>query len=335
MRVHGFAKSVLVASLTLAACGDEAPSLVGRWEPVEQFDSGFAGVLDLNDDGTFASGMVVQVSFPYSIEGSTLVLRNGEGEQGGDVRVQHSIEGDELLFDGVRGRRRVDVATPGVHPIVGVWTYEHDTRAAAYERFGEDGIFDLRIPMAGLTEGRFTVSGSNLMLERQGERRVCSFERGGGLLRLTEKGGRPNVLRLVPRWYPLAIDDAEIARRAGIDEGGTEGSLSINPKFLSFGLVRPGAPVVRSVRLESLDPSFDPSSVSVTLEGEDGAPLQWAERYSTRIEPMLGTNAVDIHLSLDGAPAGAEGSFRGVMVIQTGRPSQPQEPVRFSGVCRK
>lgn len=113
------------------------------------------------------------------------------------------------------------------------------------------------------------------------------------------------------------------------------GIISLNPQYLSLGLVRPGSPVVRNVKLVSQDPNFDLSNVTVTIEGDNGEPLQWAEHFSTAVKPALGQNAVDIQLSLDGLPEGADGSFRGIMVVKTGHPSKPQEVVRFSGVCRK
>ena len=71
-------------------------------------------------------------------------------------------EGDVMQFDGVSTRRRVSPATQGVHPIVGVWTYEHYTKSTAYERFSADGKMDLRIPMPGRSNGRYTVSKSTL-----------------------------------------------------------------------------------------------------------------------------------------------------------------------------
>jgi len=334
MRVYGFAASIVLAALALVACGTEVPAPVGRWEPVEQFDSGFAGVLDLREDGTFASGMVVQVSFPYSIEGSTLVFRKGTAGGDGDERVQLAIEGDELRFDGVPARRRVGVATPGVHPIVGVWTYEHYTKATAYERFGTDGMVDLRIPMPGPPNGRFTVTGSTLTLEGPGDPRVFSFEREGALLWLTEEGQSPNALRPVPRWYPFPIDETESARLADAYGDGAPGIISLDTKFLSFGLVRPGARVVRKLRLQSHDPNFDLSNVSVTFTGDDGEPLQRAERYRTEITPVLGMHAVDIQLTLDGVPEGSDGSFRGLLVIETGhtlRTASGAEPALAAG----
>lgn len=63
IHVNRFAASIVLVSLALVACGEDAAPLVGRWEPVEQPDSGIAGVMDLRQDGTIVRGMVVQVSF--------------------------------------------------------------------------------------------------------------------------------------------------------------------------------------------------------------------------------------------------------------------------------
>lgn len=334
MRVNRFAASIVLTSLALVACGKDAAPLVGRWEPVEQLDSGFSGVLDLREDGIVASGMVVQVSFPYSIEGSTLVFPSADGGRTEDGRVELSIEGEEMLLDGVPAKRRVGLATPGVHPIVGVWTYEHYTKSTAYERFSADGRVDLRIPMPGPSNGRYTVSDSMLTLEFKDGVSEFSFVRKGDLLMLTKKGDQPQSFRLVSPWYPLLIDDADITRLAGTADNRVPGSFSVDPRTLPLGLVRPGSSVVRNVKLVSQNPNFDLSNLSVTLEGENGEPLQWSEHFSTAITPVPGMNAVDIELILEGVPAGFDGSFRGVMVIKTGHPSTQPELVRFAGVAR-
>ncbi len=113
------------------------------------------------------------------------------------------------------------------------------------------------------------------------------------------------------------------------------GPLTFTPQFVSLGLVRPGQRVPRNVKVISHDPDFDLSNLKVELLGEQGKPLRWAEYFSTSIQPASGlANAVDVQLRLDGLPDGAEGSFRGVMVIHTGHPKKPELQVRFSGVCR-
>jgi len=113
------------------------------------------------------------------------------------------------------------------------------------------------------------------------------------------------------------------------------GAVSLNPLYLSMGLVRPGQPVVRNVKLTAHDPSVDLSAVTVEIGGENGEALPWAEYFAASISPTPGMNAVDITLTLNGLPEGADGSFRGVITVRTGIPAKPEELVRFSGVCRK
>ncbi len=113
------------------------------------------------------------------------------------------------------------------------------------------------------------------------------------------------------------------------------GALSLQPQYVSLGLVRPGQPVVRNVRLTCHEPEFDLSNVSVEVTGEGATELAWADRFAATVKPVSGSNAVDIELRLTGLPDDADGSFRGRVNIKTGHPSKPEEFFRFSGVCRK
>ncbi|MBL6721976.1 MAG: DUF1573 domain-containing protein [Planctomycetes bacterium] len=114
------------------------------------------------------------------------------------------------------------------------------------------------------------------------------------------------------------------------------GVMSYTPQFVSMGLVRPGQVVPRTVKVISHDPEFtlDPAKMSVELAADAGVPLKWAEHFVTEIKPAQGVNGVDVELRLSGLPEGADGSFRGKMIIRTGHPAKPTMEVRFSGVCR-
>ncbi|MEM8713132.1 MAG: DUF1573 domain-containing protein, partial [Planctomycetota bacterium] len=113
------------------------------------------------------------------------------------------------------------------------------------------------------------------------------------------------------------------------------GALSLQPQYVSLGLVRPGQPVVRNVRLTCHEPEFDLSGVTVEVTGEGANELAWADRFQASVKPVSGSNAVDIELRLTGLPDDADGSFRGRVNIKTGHPSKPEDFFRFSGVCRK
>lgn len=113
------------------------------------------------------------------------------------------------------------------------------------------------------------------------------------------------------------------------------GVLSYTPQFLSMGLVRPGQRATRTAKVISHDEGFSLADVKVRIEGETGQELAWKEYFSATVKPATGMEgAVDVELRLDGLPDGADGSFRGVMVIETGHPDKPELQVRFSGVCR-
>ncbi|MEM9380347.1 MAG: DUF1573 domain-containing protein [Planctomycetota bacterium] len=113
------------------------------------------------------------------------------------------------------------------------------------------------------------------------------------------------------------------------------GALSLQPQYVSMGLVRPGQPVVRNVRLTCHEPDFDLSGVTAEIVPEGNRPLMWADRFAATVKPVSGSNAVDIELRLDGLPEEADGPFRGRVLIKTGHPAKPEDFFRFSGVCRK
>ena len=113
------------------------------------------------------------------------------------------------------------------------------------------------------------------------------------------------------------------------------GALSLQPEYVSLGLVRPGQPVVRNVRLTAHKPDLDLSAVTVEVTGEGDKELPWADRFAASVKPVSGSNAVDIELRLTGLPDDADASFRGRVIIKTGYEAKPEESFRFSGVCRK
>lgn len=113
------------------------------------------------------------------------------------------------------------------------------------------------------------------------------------------------------------------------------GALSMQPAYISLGLVRPGQPQVRSTRLTAHEEDFDLSGVKVEVVGEGGQELLWADRFAATVKPVAGSNAVDVELRLEGLPDEADGAFRGRVKITTGHESKPELFLRFSGVCRK
>jgi hypothetical protein len=113
------------------------------------------------------------------------------------------------------------------------------------------------------------------------------------------------------------------------------GPVSITPQFVSLGLVRPGQRKPSTLRITSHVPGFDLTGVTVELQGEQGKPMTWAERFRTSVKPVAGLdNAVDVEVLLEGLPEGTSGPLQGVIVIKTGHESRPELQVRLTGVCR-
>ncbi|MFT5051374.1 MAG: hypothetical protein ACI8QZ_002785, partial [Chlamydiales bacterium] len=113
------------------------------------------------------------------------------------------------------------------------------------------------------------------------------------------------------------------------------GVLSVSPQYLSMGLVRPGQPVSRSVRIVSNEIELDLSKVKARIQGTAGSDFAWAEHFTPIVRPIEGqAKAMEIELRLDGLPEGSEGSFKGEMILETGVAAKPEMKVTFSGVCR-
>jgi hypothetical protein len=199
-----------------SARSDQAGSLVGRWEPIVKSSGGICAVLDLLEDGTFVSGLAVQVDLKYSLEGSRLSLLQGEKVLEFEFPWDVAFVGQRMTIPGEPARTRLGAAVTGASPIVGVWTYEHHTGPTAYERYEADGTCQLRIPMLGETRGRWKVAGGVLTLETNGTLEVSSFEMEmtGDLLTITNKAAaaRPRTLRRTSAWYEFPLSAEESAK---------------------------------------------------------------------------------------------------------------------------
>ncbi|MCA8975786.1 MAG: hypothetical protein KDC98_13775 [Planctomycetes bacterium] len=186
--------------------------LVGRWEPVEKSLGGVCAVLELLKDGTFVSGMAVQVDMNYSLEGGKLsvMFHGSEVMDGVDVE----FFGERMMIAGEPVRMRIGGPVAGSAPMVGVWTYEHYTGVPAYERYGSDGELELRIALSGETRGRWMLAGDILTLDTGGTLDVSACEISGDLLTIAAKvaGGRSRTLRRTEPWYDFPLTVAKVEK---------------------------------------------------------------------------------------------------------------------------
>ena len=112
------------------------------------------------------------------------------------------------------------------------------------------------------------------------------------------------------------------------------GMVHATPGFVGFGLVRPGEVVERNVELECFDDFKLTADLPIEIGGLYGGEFEYADHFTTTLEPLEDGKKLDLLLRLEGLPETATGSFGGVMNIQVGHPAMESLTVRFSGVCR-
>jgi len=153
-----------------------------------------------------------------------------------------------------------------------------------------------------------------------------------------------------PIGYPVSLHSDELVQGAAPGPDGStpsygvtvmvtarvRGLISFEPQYLSFGLVRPGQIVSRSIKVKSYDPEFAFSEPKVRLVGPNPAKpdFAWTDSFSHVVRPAQDNKEFDVELTLDGLPETVDGSFQGRVVIETGHPTKPEVEVLFSGVCR-
>lgn len=140
------------------------------------------------------------------------------------------------------------------------------------------------------------------------------------------EGAKPGVDGEVPRYGATVMT-----------QGRVRGLIAWEPQYLSFGLVKPGQVTSRTFNMQSFDPDFEfGSDLKMSFVGpHDGQPdFKWADSFSAVARPSASGKGVDIEVTLNGLPEGADGAFQGRLVIQTGHASKQEVAVLFSGVCR-
>jgi hypothetical protein len=112
------------------------------------------------------------------------------------------------------------------------------------------------------------------------------------------------------------------------------GMVHADPAFISFGLVRPGEVVERSLRIECHDDFQLSADMPATLEGLQGQEFEYAEAFSISVVPVDDGRLFELKMRIEGLPDEVNGSFGGILKIAVGHPWMKELTVRFSGVCR-
>jgi hypothetical protein len=61
---------------------------------------------------------------------------------------------------------------------------------------------------------------------------------------------------------------------------------------------------------------------------------EYGERFTPRVTPVAGENAVDVELTCQGMPEALSGSFRGTLLLGLDHPEKKELIIPITGVCR-
>ena len=176
---------------------DVASALVGRWDAVTRSTGGIGQIMELRADGSMTHWYAVMVEFTYVVQGSLLITSFTPATGGAVEQTTTEIrfEGDVLIqkSTGSGGlETRMDRKRPGGlqdPPIVGVWSYPHDTGKTAFMLYSADGRLIFRLPIRA-ARGRWSVSGDQLRLGPMPATTRVTYRVEGDQLVLTDDQGK-------------------------------------------------------------------------------------------------------------------------------------------------
>jgi hypothetical protein len=177
----------------------------GLWEATGTSMGGIGGYLELTADGSYYSAMAVLVDFVYKVEEGVLYIATDEvGPVEFTEGVPITLKDDGYVVLGAEGEEelRMRIGAGSGDSIVGEYSYRHYTGSIAYEKFTEDGLFYLRIPMT-LEVGCYEIDGEELTLNpADGQAKSWYFRFEEGQLQL-DNFDRVNTFNPAPggAWY--------------------------------------------------------------------------------------------------------------------------------------
>jgi hypothetical protein len=147
-----------------------APALVGRWDAVTRSTGGIGQIIELRADGSMTHWFAAMVEFTYVVQGPLLITSftpatGGAVEQTTtEIRFEGNVLIQKSTGSGLETRMdRKRAGGPQDPPIVGVWSYSHDTGRTAFMLYTADGRLIFRLPIRA-DRGRWSVSGDQLTL---------------------------------------------------------------------------------------------------------------------------------------------------------------------------
>ena len=111
-----------------------------------------------------------------------------------------------------------------------------------------------------------------------------------------------------------------------------EGVISASQHYISFGLLRTGQEISRTVTIENGDEEFELAEPTVTVRGYQGE-FEHPEHVSFDVVAVEEGKSYELTVTMR-APEDLTGTFRGVVVVHLGHPAKPELELPFTGVVR-
>ena len=176
---------------------DTTSGLIGRWDSVTRSRGGIGQIIEFQADGSIVLWAAAMVEATYRLEGARLIESYTDGGTGGRGTIEAEVrfEGSEVIQkDPISGEEvrmaRQGPAGPQGAPIVGVWSFPHETGVTAFMMFTPDGRMIFRLPMRS-ERGRWSASGDSLTMGPAATRmKRYQYKLDGDRLTLTDEAGK-------------------------------------------------------------------------------------------------------------------------------------------------
>jgi Domain of unknown function (DUF4440) len=154
-----------------------AVPIVGTWESAATTDGGVGAKLDFAADGTFISTLGVVGIFTYTIGDNqlTTTVKNPATGRSEDHTTAIRIERDTLTQKDGNGpgkdvtMKRVRRARDTADPILGSWSFSHETGATAFVAFSKNGQGLFRLPISSCSGTWTDAGGRHLSVSINGQ----------------------------------------------------------------------------------------------------------------------------------------------------------------------
>lgn len=177
-----------------------AEEIIGMWSATARSKGGLGSQWVLAQDGKATLVFGALVSFRYELTGNRIKMTLLEsGRPTAEVSEEEFVIANDVLtvnprhMDRKQIMKRVGKPIPGVHPIVGEWTYIHYTGGPAYMRYSRSGLVELSVPMKSIN-GKYEVQGESLSISLEGQAPMVSrFHFGHSTLTMKNQAGRAST----------------------------------------------------------------------------------------------------------------------------------------------